>query len=217
MVSDLCKVNRQLATEIQMMIGSKWLPGQAFCNLHFTLAIPEGIKEILVLYQTQIGADKLFPKTVGFEMNLEDKIIFIQILDCWMRLTSVRWQARSWNKFKSFTDYAEKKGFKNVGHMIHANRFGEFEERCAGGVYLADVWLAWLSTFPDVRNQLSCYLNTVANLIDMCKFLWAGAALIGIHLTVPFMSMLLFHRVTPRELLVILPKLHKDLIEYPKA
>ena len=34
--------------------------------------------------------------------------------------------------------------------MIHANCFDEFEERCAGGVYLADVWMAWLDTFSDV-------------------------------------------------------------------
>ena len=39
MVSDLCKVNKQLALEIQGMIGSECFPGQAFYNLHFTLAI----------------------------------------------------------------------------------------------------------------------------------------------------------------------------------
>ena len=44
MFSDLCKVNKQLASEIQGMIESEWVFGQAFCNLHFTLAIPEGIK-----------------------------------------------------------------------------------------------------------------------------------------------------------------------------
>ena len=85
MVSDLCKVNKQLASEIQGMTGSEWLPGQAFCNLHFTLAIPEGIKSMLFTHQSYIGADKLFPKTVSFEMNIEDKIVIIQILDFWMR------------------------------------------------------------------------------------------------------------------------------------
>ena len=64
------------------MIGSEWLPGQAFCNLHFILTMPEGIKSILVTYQSYTGADKLFPKTVSFEMNIEDKIVIIQILDC---------------------------------------------------------------------------------------------------------------------------------------
>ena len=216
-VSDLCKVNWNLASEIQTLIGSSWKPGQAFCNLHFTLAIPEAIKEVFACYQTFIGANKLFPETVGFEMNLEDKIVVIQILDCWMRLTSIRWQARAWNKYKGFTDFAEKRGIRNVGHMLHANRFGEFEERCAGGVYLADTWLKWLETFSDVRNQLACYLRQVTSLIDQCKFLWAGAALMGIHVTLPFMSMLLDHRVTARQLLTILPNLYCDLKNYPKS
>ena len=65
-----------------------------------------------------------------------------------MRLTSRRWHIRSWNCYKDFTDFAESKGVHNVGHMIHANRFAEFEERCAGGVYLADIWLQWLDARP---------------------------------------------------------------------
>ena len=59
-----------------------------------------------------IGAAKLFPKTVGFEMNLEGSLIFTQISDCWMRFTSICWQARAWNKYKSFTNSAEKRGIR---------------------------------------------------------------------------------------------------------
>ena len=50
----------------------------------------------------------------------------------------------------------------------------------------------------------------------ICKFLWAGAALIGIHLTTPFMSILLEHKVTPLKLLEVLPKLYSELISYEK-
>ena len=150
-------------------------------------------------------------------MNLEDKVIVIQVLDCWLRITSIRWQVKPWNKYQQFTEFAEKKGIRNVGQMLHANRFGEFEERCAGGVYLADVWVEWLETFTDVRNQLSCYLRQVLGIMDQCKFLWAGAALIGIHVTRPFMSMLLDHKVSPRSLLVILPQLYKNLVQYPNT
>ena len=102
-----------------------------------------------------------------------------------------------------------------MGHMIHANRFGEFGERCAGGVYLSGVWVEWLHLRSTVRNQLSCYLRSVIGIIEICKFLWCGAALIGLHLTMPFMSMLLDHRVTPNQLLQILPALYQDLLTYP--
>ena len=81
--------------EVKKLTGTDWLPGQAFCNLHYTLAIPEGIKKVIGTYQCLIGVDKLFPKNVSFEMNIEDKLIAIQILDCWMRLTSICWQAQA--------------------------------------------------------------------------------------------------------------------------
>ena len=214
MLSDLCKVNKNLASEISKLIGSDWIPGQLFCVLHYVLAIPESIKAMFTMYQGQIGRDKLFPETTGFEMNINDKTVVVQILDVWMRLTSIRWHGRMWNRYSDFTTFAEKHGVRNVGHMIHANRFGEFEERCAGGVYLSETWSLWLESYQDVRNTLSCYLRTVNGLMEICIFQWATAALVGLHITVPFMSMLLDHKATQRELLDILPRLYTDLESY---
>ena len=87
-----------------------------------------------------------------------------------MRLTSIRWHGRAWNKYELFTVFAEKLGYRNVGHMIHANRFGEFEERCAGGVYLAEIWVKWLESYQSIRNNLSCYLRSVLGLMSICIF-----------------------------------------------
>ena len=42
-LSDLCKVNKGLALQIQGIIGSEWKPGQVFCNLHYTLEIAQGL------------------------------------------------------------------------------------------------------------------------------------------------------------------------------
>ena len=215
MVSDLCKVNLNLTVEVKKLVGVEWVLDQAFCNLHYTLAIPEGIKKVLNANQCSIGADKLFPKNVSFEINIEDKLLVVQVLDCWMRLTYVRWQSKPWNRYPLFTEYAERQGIKNMGHMLHNNRFGEFEEQCAGGLYLTDCWMAWPRTYAGVRNQLVCYLRGLSCPIDMCKFLPAGAALVGIHVTMPFLSMLLERKVTPRKLLDVLPELHKDLSSYP--
>ena len=98
--------------------------------------------------------------------------------------------------------------------MIHANRFGEFEEQRAGGVYLSEAWTEWLDQFTDICNTLSCYLRTVIGLIDICMFQWATAALVGFHITAPDMTMRLDYKVTHLELLDILPKLHIDLLSY---
>ena len=63
-------------------------------------------------------------------MHIEDNIVALQILDCWMAGTSLEQICEP--------DFAEKRDYNNVGHMIHANTLGEFEERYAGGLYLAD-------------------------------------------------------------------------------
>ena len=63
----------------------------------------------MIQYQTKIETEKLFPKTVSFEMEMEDKTIAIQVVDCWMRLTGIRWQVKPWNRYQSFTAFAEKK------------------------------------------------------------------------------------------------------------
>ena len=101
MLSDLSRVNRTLAAEISRLIGSAWVPGQLFCVLHYVLAIPEAIKGVFMRYQTEIGSEKLFLETTGFEMNVNDKTIVIQIHDIWMGVTSIRWHGRNWNRYDS--------------------------------------------------------------------------------------------------------------------
>ena len=95
--------------------------------------------------------------------------------------------------------------------MMHTNCFGEFKERCNGGLYLADVWIEWLNIFSYVRNQLGCFLRVVEGLIELCMCLWADIAPQAVHITVPFMSMTLDHHVTQRQLIFILPKLYSDM------
>ena len=50
--------------------------------------------------------------------------------------------------------------------------------------------------------------------MDICIFQWAAESLKDLHVTTPFMSMLLDQKVTQRELLDVLPCLHKNLYCY---
>jgi len=75
----------------------------------------------------------------------------------------------------------------------------------------------WLESYQSIRNNLSCYLRSVLGLTDVCVFQWCAAALVSFHLTAPFMSMVIDHKVTQRQLLVILPNLHQELDTYPNS
>ena len=153
-----------------------------------------------------------FLKNVIFEMNIEEKLLVVQVLGYSMRPASVRWQSKPWNRYSLFSEYAESQVIKSVRHMLQVIRFVEFEERCTVGLYLADCWMTGLRPYAGVRNQLECYLRSKSDVIDTCKFLWAGGALVGIHVATLFLSMMLEHKVTPRKLLYVLPELHKDRV-----
>ena len=97
MLSDLCKVN-MLASEVSKLIGSSWIYGQLLCVLHYVLEIPESIKATFALYQGQIGRDKLFSRTNGFKMNINNNVVVVQILKVWLRFTSICWHGLMWNR-----------------------------------------------------------------------------------------------------------------------
>ena len=94
-----------------------------------------------------------------------------------MLLTSILWQARSWNQTSAFMEYAERRGIKDAGHIIHANCFGL-------PIFGCPVFARW---------QLACVLRGVMDVMEMCRFLWAAAAIIVIHVTsrvYPYYNML---------------------------
>ena len=94
MVSDLCSVNKGLEAERSSQLGLSDVPGQIFCNLHYVLAVLADIKSVMLAYQSSIGGVKLFPHTTGFDMRTEDTlkcaIAFVQVLDVFLRVTSIR-------------------------------------------------------------------------------------------------------------------------------
>ena len=217
LVSDSCKVNKGLAAVISGKLGLEWVPGQLYCLIHSVLGFQDGICRIWLNYQEEMGHDKLYPSITGFEMDVEDKGLIKQIMEMYLRLTADRWQARSWNRYEEYTIFCKERGVQNFGQELHGNRFGELEKCCAIAVYSLPTWKDFISSYPNIRNQLAIFLRDTVHLSDMCNFLWLGGALLGIHLTEPYLCMILDMNVSHNDLLVILPKLYEDLSTYPKS
>ena len=216
-VSDSCSVNKDLASLISDKLGLEWKPGQLFCCLHTVLGFQTGMEDVWQKYQSALGHDKMYPSVTGFELDMNDKLLSKQILECFLRLTADRWQARSWNKYEEFTKFASENQKKNCGQELHGNRFGDLERSCAIGVYSLVTWVDFVNAYCNIRNQLSIFLRDTMHLSDICLFLWLGPALLGIHLTEPYIFLLLELKVTHLDLLQIFPQLSDELCNYPKS
>ena len=99
----------------------------------------------------------------------------------------------------------------NVGQELHGNRFGELEKCCAIGIYSLDLLINFVNVRCDIRNDLAIFLRDTQHLHDICLHLWLGSALFGIHLTEPYLALLIDRQANHLELLNIFPRLYQEL------
>ena len=214
LLSDSCGVNTGIGKVLSAKLGLTYKPGHLLCCIHSVLGFSNGIVEIWCIYQLDIGHNKMYPSISGFDPDMEDKSLIKQILECFLRLTSDRWQARSWNRYEEYCAFTIERGFPNLGRELHGNRFGEFERCCAIGVYSMSRWVEFIESYANLRNDLAAFLRDCLHLSEICTFLWLGAALIGVHLVEPYMTLILDMKATHSELLETLKNVYSSLNTY---
>lgn len=217
MVSDMCRVNMNLAIDVAKTLGCSWVPGQAYCNLHPRLMMSRMVVEVWMKHQSLIGHDKLFPSLEYCNLDASNDSLIKQVLDALMNFVSQRYAERSWNKFHEFTEWLRRKGLRNETGPLREIRFGELEAKALTGAYHLDHIDQFLQVHSEVRNKLSCFLRSVLPLKELIYFYLVGAALIGIHIGEPYVNLLMVKKAKMSELIKIFPKLHEELQDPPHA
>ena len=215
LVSDMCKVNMNLAIDVAKQLGCAWQPGQAYCNLHPRLMMSRSVVEIWMRHQSKIGHDKVFPSLEYCNLDASSDSLVKQVLDALMSLASKQWAERSWNKYHEFTEWLERKGLKNETGPLREIRFGELEAKALTGAYHLSHIEQFLQIHSDIRNKLTCFLRSAFPMRDVILFYWIGAALIGIHIGEPYVNLLMVKRAKMSELMRIFPQLYKEMLETP--
>ena len=73
------------------------------------------------------------------------------------------------------------------------------------------MWVDFINVRADVRNDVAIFLRDTQHLGDICLHLWLGPALLGIHLTEPYLALLIDQQANHLDLLKILPVLYNEL------
>ena len=184
-VSDMCKVNMNLASDVAKALGCSWQPGQAYCNLHPRLMMSRCIVEIWKRHQSRIGHDIIFPSLEYCNLDASNESLVKQVLDAMMNLASKQYAERSWNKYHEISEWLERKGIKNETGPVREIRFGEQEAKALTEAYHFGHIEQFLDVNSEIRNKLTFFLRSVFPMQQVILFYWIGAALIGIHIGEP--------------------------------
>ena len=144
---------------------------------------------------------------------MEGKSLIKQIIERFLRLTVDHLGERSWSRFTAYCKFVKDLGKLNLGQELYVNRFADFEKCCAIDIYFIEMWVDFINVRSEARNDLPMFLRDTQYLKDICILLWLGPALLGIHLTEPYLSLLIDPKATHLNLLEVLPKLHSELLD----
>ena len=138
------------------------------------------------------------PSVNGFVLDIEDKSLRKQILE---------WGERSWSRLAAYSKFVKDLYKLNLGQELHGNRFGDFEKCCTIGIYSIEMYVDFINVWSEARNDLTMFLKDTQHLKDICILLWLGPALLSIHLTEPYLSLLSDQKATHLDLIEVLLKL----------
>ena len=134
--SDVHSVNKGFAAEISRQLGLEWTPRQLYCCIHTVLGMTkcyswndtEGMTKIWLRYQEKIEYDNMYQSITGFELDMEDKSLIKQILECFLRITTDPLGERSWSRFAAYCKFVKDLAKLNLGQELHGKRFDDFEK-----------------------------------------------------------------------------------------
>ena len=212
-MTDLASENTGLARSVSEALGMSYIPGQGFCVVHTVLGFDEGLKQVCLSVQNQIGTDKLLVNSTSSSTgtDLESFDLASYAVDMCMRPISPTFSNKPWSRYSQFCVFMESKGHLNMAFALKDRRFGRL---CATSAVCIHHWED-LKSFLDkeqasARNVVACLVRSVLE-SDVTKLLVLSNALVGIHLEEPFLHMLITMNATQEDLLNTLPHLYTEL------
>ena len=206
-VTDATAHNFEVDEIVAMELGSEYIPEHLLCHTHPSLMFNRVIINTVGKIEKEIGPDKIYSSMLVNATTSHDSVLE-QYIDCTVRLVSTDFNHKSWNKSSEFGLFIGAE--KNKAKALKKERFNRF-------VYLAAVVLHHQPQIQDFLAKYDTITNTLACIVrafEECEFLsvlLAVAAVLGIHLVEPYLSVTYFDPPKYEDLIPIMRQLYKDL------
>ena len=183
------------------------VPDELLCSTHPVLMFNGAIINVFQTIESRVGKDKLYPK-VMVNATITYDTVTEQFLDIMMHFISKDFDHKPWNYAEPFGTHIAPK--KNEAVQLKKERFNRFAYSCACAVHhVEDLW-TFLDKYKHITKNLECVLQAFQD-VDCLVTILLPAAILGVHLTEPFLALTYSSDLTYRELLPAMQKLYENL------
>ena len=169
------------------------------------------VKELCQELHDMIGKNRI-KECLLVDIGFHSESFVINSIKCLLSFVCEEYSAKPWNRCKNIGEHIKPK--KNMAISLKDQRLNRLQGCCLSLMYHLD-------DIADYLNANSIIINHVAILdrsfieMELLKPIYGAIALLGLHITRPFHTLLIDPSNTYSTLMVSFKRLYKDLTEIP--
>ena len=207
-MADSTAHNLKVIEKVCEEVGVDDVPKTLLCNVHPLMLFQSKIKEFFDDIQRSFGTQKL-GEAFTVEIDFRDENFVIKSIRCLSNFINKENSAKPWNRHTHFSEFISPK--TNLSISLKDHRFNRLQDCCMILLHHIDDIANYLNSFENITNNMAIIDRSFVEMVDVLKPLYAAVALLGIHITRPFHSLLLHEDTNYDTLLTAFPKLYDEL------
>jgi len=183
------------------------IPKSLTCNIHPLMMIQRKMNDVYQLLHDTLGKEKIVDCFL-VDVDFARENFVIKAIKCLTSFINKDFSAKPWNRQKHFDGFIKPK--INETKSFKDQRFNRIFECCTTLVHHLDDIAEYLETYKNIINGISILDRSFVQMA-LLKPIFCATALIGIHITNPFLILLKIKTTNYSGLLTALPLLYEEL------
>ena len=183
------------------------VPPQLFCNVHPLMLFQNKIKDVCQRIHDNLGKQRI-KDCFLVDVDFQNESFVVKALKCLSNFINRDYSGKPWNRCQHFSDFIKPK--ENMSVSLKDHRFNRSNDCALSVLHHVNDITSYLEMFSTITNGVAILDRGFMDL-EILKPIFIAIALLGLHITRPFHSLLMSDDTVYSTLLEAFPKLHHEL------
>ena len=211
-VTDSTEHNLGVIENVCKELGTESVPDSLVCHVHPMMMFQRKVKAVFQEIHDAFGTNAIKDCFIT-EVDFRHESFIYKAIGCLCSFINSEYSAKPWNCQQHFDVFIHPK--KNESLSLKDHRFNRVFDCCLHILHHLDDIKLYLDTFSNILNGIAIIDRGFLDM-EILKPIFCAAALIGIHFTRPYLSLLLDTDTKYDTLIETFPLIYNDLLAADK-
>ena len=183
------------------------IPDSLICHIHPMMMFQRKVKAVWQEIHDAFGTNSIKDCFIT-DVDFRNESFICKALACLSSFINKDFSSKPWNRQEHFDAFISP--HKNESLSLKDHRFNRIFECCLRVLHHLDDIKLYLDTYQNILNGVAILDRTFLDM-ELLKPIFCATALIGIHFTSPYLSLLLDTKTTYETLITSFPIIYQDL------